>query len=263
MAHYETALRAARAGLGRDQQALLARWARVAAAQAGSRLRSAIGNHGSVTEALSAATADSASLAQIGLAPGAREAIAILAARDLGANTAPDLPSLPSGSTVVVNSFAGGSAAQAAWQAALLRAGADRAVILTPATSGQFGAVVRQGLDGALTDTLSSVLFGLGQATLRPAARPQLLRLLWLLRNRYPEAVASIDGYTDSMPVPGGNLALSLRRADTVRSWLVDHGISAARLQAAGYGAADPVAGNTIHGQPLNRRVVVVIDPVA
>lgn len=263
MALYEAALRAARAGLRRDQQALLARWAAMAAAQAGSRLHSAVGNHGSVTEALSAAAADTASLAQAGVAPGPREAVAILAAGGPSANISPDLPLLPSGATVVVSSFTGNYAAQAAWQAALLRAGAARAVILTPATSGQLATVVRQGLDGAIMDTLSSVLFGLGQVTLRTAARPQLNRLLWLLRSRYPGSAATIDGYTDSLPAPGGNLALSMRRADTVRSWLVAHGILAGRLQAAGYGAADPVAQNTPHGQPLNRRVVVVIDPAA
>ncbi len=263
MARYEAALRAACAGLRRDQQVLLIRWAAMAAAQAGSRLRSAVGNHGSVTEALSAATADSASLVQAGMAPGPREAVAILAAGDLSADIPPDLPLLPSGVTLVVSSFTGTSAAQAAWQAAFLRAGAARAVILTPAASGQLAAVVRQGLDGAITDTLSSVLFGLGQAMLRPAARPQLDRLLWLLRSRYPGSAATIDGYTDSLPAPGGNLALSMRRADTVRSWLVGHGILAGRLQAAGYGAADPVAQNNRHGQPLNRRVVVVIDPAA
>jgi outer membrane protein OmpA-like peptidoglycan-associated protein len=46
-----------------------------------------------------------------------------------------------------------------------------------------------------------------------------------------------------------------------VRNWLVDHGVAAGRLQAFGYGDTDPVAPNTPNGQPLNRRVVVVIDP--
>jgi flagellar motor protein MotB len=33
------------------------------------------------------------------------------------------------------------------------------------------------------------------------------------------------------------------------------------RLQTYGYGDADPVAPNTPAGQPLNRRVDVIIDP--
>jgi outer membrane protein OmpA-like peptidoglycan-associated protein len=43
--------------------------------------------------------------------------------------------------------------------------------------------------------------------------------------------------------------------------WLVAHNVAAGRLQAFGYGDTDPVAPNTSGGQPLNRRVVVVIDP--
>jgi outer membrane protein OmpA-like peptidoglycan-associated protein len=46
-----------------------------------------------------------------------------------------------------------------------------------------------------------------------------------------------------------------------VEEWLIAHGVAAARLQAFGYGDTDPVAPNTPDGQPLNRRVVVVIDP--
>jgi flagellar motor protein MotB len=39
--------------------------------------------------------------------------------------------------------------------------------------------------------------------------------------------------------------------------------VGASRLQAVGFGDTDPVAPNTPDGQPLNRRVVVIIDPVA
>ena len=168
---------------------------------------------------------------------------------------------MPTGATVVVDGFSGTTEDQAAWQAQLLQGGAARAVVLTPATSGQLASVVRQGLDGAITDTLTSVLFGLGQARLRPSAVPQLTHLLNLLQVSYPRAVASIDGYTDDLPVPGGNLSLSWRRARAVLRWLVAHGVRPSRLQAVGYGSADPSAPNTPRGQPLNRRVVVVIDP--
>ena len=37
--------------------------------------------------------------------------------------------------------------------------------------------------------------------------------------------------------------------------------INGDRLQTFGYGDTDPVAPNSPAGQPLNRRVVVVIDP--
>jgi outer membrane protein OmpA-like peptidoglycan-associated protein len=43
--------------------------------------------------------------------------------------------------------------------------------------------------------------------------------------------------------------------------WLTAQHVAAGRLQAFGYGDTDPAAPNTPAGQPLNRRVVVVIDP--
>jgi len=44
-------------------------------------------------------------------------------------------------------------------------------------------------------------------------------------------------------------------------NWLVAQGVAPGRLQAFGYGDTDPVAPNMASGQPLNRRVVAVIDP--
>ena len=164
-------------------------------------------------------------------------------------------------STIVVDNFSGSVDEQAAWQSTLVQGGAARAVVLTPATDDQLTAVVQEGLDGAIIDTLTSVLFARGQYMLEPGALPQMRRLLHLLAVSYPHATASINGYTDSLPGPGGNLRLSRLRAQEVGQWLIAHGIAAGRLQAFGYGDTNPVAPNTPAGQPLNRRVVVVVDP--
>ena len=106
-------------------------------------------------------------------------------------------------STVVVNDFPGSSAEQAAWQSSLVQEGAARAVVLTPATDDQLVSVVRQGLDGAIIDTLTSVLFAPGQYTLQPAALSQLRHLLHLLAVTYPHATATVNGYTDNLPAWG------------------------------------------------------------
>jgi outer membrane protein OmpA-like peptidoglycan-associated protein len=266
-ASYNHAVATYRATVTRDHAALLSRqrgqltaWAESLVAQAGNRpaLQSAQG--ADVGADLGAASSAIASMREAGLPYGTPAVIVVMAANQAAAPVpAADLQA----STVVVKDFPGSTAEQAAWQSSLLQNGAARAVVLTSATSDQLAGVVTQGLDGAVTDTLTSVLFARGQYTLQPAALPQLQHLLHLLAVEYPLATATIDGYTDSLPVPGkgGNLLLSLRRAQAVLQWLTAQHVAAGRLQAFGYGDTDPAAPNTPGGQPLNRRVVIVIDP--
>jgi outer membrane protein OmpA-like peptidoglycan-associated protein len=251
------------AALHRQQHKELTAWARsvVAGADSDPVLRRA--QYTDIGADLGAVASDLFSLRQVGLGPGTRTVIAILGVDSDTARTAPTPPASLQGSTVVVDGFPGSTGEQAAWQASLLQGGAARAVLLTPATDDQLTSIVQQGLDGAVTDTLSSVLFGLGQYTLRAAAIPQLHHLLGLLTVSFPGATATINGYTDNLPVPGGNLRLSRLRARQIQRWLIAHGVAADRIQAFGYGDTDPVAPDTATGQPLNRRVVVVIDPAA
>lgn len=265
VAQYRATLRRARATLLRHRREQLASWARSVLAQVTARLA----NGGSadrngvagLNDALGAAAAVISSWQQAGLSDTTGKAVAIIGTDGASGTTAPVLPAVLRGSTVAVADFPGGSDEEAAWQAALMQDGAARAVLLTPPASGQLGTVVQEGLAGAFADTLTSVLFPLGKSTLRAAATPQLRHLLRLLTVTYPQATASIDGYTDDLPTPGGNQQLSENRAAAVQAWLVAHGVAVRRLQAVGYGDSDPIAPNTPTGQPLNRRVVVVISP--
>jgi outer membrane protein OmpA-like peptidoglycan-associated protein len=266
-ARYDQAVKKYRATVARDRAALLSRqrgglraWAASLFPQPASRpaLQSTRGTD--VGADLGAASSAIASMRQAGLPYGTPAVFAVMAASQAAA----PMPAAGlQASTVVVNDFPGSTAEQAAWQSSLVQDGAARAVVLTPATDDQLVSVVGQGLDGAIIDTLTSVLFARGQYTLRAAALPQLRHLLHLLAVTYPHATATVNGYTDNLPVrgEGGNLLLSRRRAQKVLQWLVAHKIAAGRLQAFGYGATDPAAPNTSGGQPLNRRVVVVIDP--
>lgn len=260
---YQAMLRTDLASLRRKQQAELATWARSLINEADARPVLQRAQNGSIATALSAATSDLFSLRQVGLGYESGTVIAIIgvAAAAAAVSAAPSLPSGLQGSSVVVSDFPGDIKEQAAWQSSLAQSGAARTVVLTPDTDSQLLAVVQQGLDGAVSDTLTSVLFALGQHELQAAALTQLRQLLHLLTVKYPHATATINGYTDSLPAPGGNLQLSLQRAQAVEAWLLAHGVVAARLQAFGYGDTDPVAPNTPHGQPLDRRVVVLIDP--
>lgn len=258
---YQQALQQAWQSLRYRQQAELASWIEGVITQTQSRARPLPVGPPNISDALAEAAADLSSLRQSGyIVP---QAIVITGISSAAAASAPSVPARLIGSTVVVDGFPGTEDEEVAWQAALDQSGAGRTVILTPATRSQLTATVGQGLDGAVADTLTSVLFGLGSSTPGPAAQPQLRRLLRLLTVTYPDATAAVDGYTDSLPTPGGNLGLSQRRAQAVLTWLVTNGVAASRLQAVGCGDTDPVAPNTPDGQPLNRRVVVIIDPAA
>lgn len=65
-----------------------------------------------------------------------------------------------------------------------------------------------------------------------------------------------IEGHSDNVGTPAFNLALSQKRADAVKNYLVKKGIDVNRLQAKGYGMERPVADNsTEEGRAANRRV--------
>ena len=71
-----------------------------------------------------------------------------------------------------------------------------------------------------------------------------------------PDLKVEIGGYTDSSGDDKLNLALSQKRADSVRAYLVGKGIAGDRLTAKGYGEANPIADNkTKEGRKENRRV--------
>jgi outer membrane protein OmpA-like peptidoglycan-associated protein len=66
----------------------------------------------------------------------------------------------------------------------------------------------------------------------------------------------SIEGHTDDRGKPARNLDLSQRRAESVRRFLIEHGVAAERLEAHGYGQTQPISSNrTVQGRAANRRV--------
>lgn len=70
------------------------------------------------------------------------------------------------------------------------------------------------------------------------------------------EIKVEVAGYTDSRGLRKYNVGLSQRRAEAVRAYLVEQGISVDRLTAKGYGPDKPIADNaTFAGRAANRRV--------
>lgn len=69
---------------------------------------------------------------------------------------------------------------------------------------------------------------------------------------------AEIGGHTDNTGDAAANLALSIERAEAVRTALIGRGVAEAALTAQGYGAAEPIADNTTEaGRAANRRTAV------
>ncbi len=116
--------------------------------------------------------------------------------------------------------------------------------------------------DRGLVITLGDVLFDFNRADLKAGARTNLSRLVTFLREQEDRDVL-IEGHTDSVGSADYNRSLSQRRAEAVRLFLVDSGISPSRSVARGFGEARPVASNDNDaGRQRNRRVeIVILDP--
>ncbi len=113
--------------------------------------------------------------------------------------------------------------------------------------------------DRGLVVNMPDVLFDFGQFTLKPAARERLARISGIVM-AYPELKFEIEGYTDSIGSDAFNQALSQKRADGVRDYLVTNGVSNDSVISRGMGKSDPIAPNTTAaGRKLNRRVEMIV----
>jgi outer membrane protein OmpA-like peptidoglycan-associated protein len=106
---------------------------------------------------------------------------------------------------------------------------------------------------------MADVLFAFGKYDLKPAAREALAKLSGIVLG-HPGLKLAIDGYTDSVGSDAFNQTLSEKRAEGVRDYLVQQGLDADSVTAAGFGKANPVASNsTAAGRQQNRRVEIII----
>lgn len=103
---------------------------------------------------------------------------------------------------------------------------------------------------------LDGITFDTGKANIRPDSKA-ILDEIGALLARDPALRLEIQGHTDNVGSPTDNLALSQKRAEAVKSYLVAaHFIDAGRLTTAGFGDTRPVADNaTDDGRAKNRRV--------
>jgi OOP family OmpA-OmpF porin len=71
-----------------------------------------------------------------------------------------------------------------------------------------------------------------------------------------PSSKIEVAGHTDNVGSAKKNKALSQKRAESCRLYLVGKGVDASRIRAVGHGQARPVASNkTEDGRSKNRRI--------
>lgn len=78
----------------------------------------------------------------------------------------------------------------------------------------------------------------------------------------YPDTVLMIVGHTDSTGSETYNQSLSLKRAESVRAYLINQKVDVNRLSTMGMGESAPICDNsTQQGRTCNRRVEISIYP--
>ncbi|UOD30643.1 OmpA family protein [Massilia violaceinigra] len=105
----------------------------------------------------------------------------------------------------------------------------------------------------------AEALFAFDSSVLRPAGKASIDELLSKLQGMDTDVMITV-GHTDSIGSNAYNEKLSLRRAASVKTYLVSKGVDAARIYTEGKGETQPVGDNkTAEGRAKNRRVTVEV----
>ncbi len=109
-----------------------------------------------------------------------------------------------------------------------------------------------------------NIFFDFDRSSLRSKSRSDLDQLATLMKD-HPDYKVELSAHTDSRGSLEYNTALSERRANSAKDYLVTKGISAARIITSEFGETSPIAKNDLNGQDsptgrqFNRRVVVTV----
>ncbi len=105
---------------------------------------------------------------------------------------------------------------------------------------------------------ISGNLFATTSTRLKEEYFPTFRKLADILKqDDYNNYIAKIEGHTDSLGAAGANQALTEKRANSVRTFLIKIGqVSEKRLTAIGYGESEPIDENS---QEKNRRIDIII----
>lgn len=115
--------------------------------------------------------------------------------------------------------------------------------------------VIEKSVVDKINYAAKNIFFATGSDKLLPQSSKSLTEVAKIMSDN-PSLKLSIDGYTDNTGDAAKNVALSQKRADAVKAFLVNNKVEAAHLTAAGHGSDKPLADNkTAAGRAQNRRV--------
>jgi len=104
--------------------------------------------------------------------------------------------------------------------------------------------------------------FAVGKAAIEERHMPLLDKLMTALAE-FPDATFTIEGHTDSYGADEDNFTLSVARAESVSTYLMENSpVSPTRVSSVGFGETKPIANNeTPEGRRKNRRIDVIVYP--
>ena len=122
-----------------------------------------------------------------------------------------------------------------------------------PVTGGNVGAPMPGSEQDFVVNVGDRVYFDLDSYSVRPEAQPRLdAQAAWLAR--YPQVTVRIEGNADERGTREYNLALGARRAEAVRTYLIQRGVPAGRIDTISFGKERPIAaGSTEDAFARNR----------
>jgi len=105
----------------------------------------------------------------------------------------------------------------------------------------------------------ADVLFDFDKSVIKPEGRSKLDDIASKVKGVNLEVVIAI-GHADSVGSDAYNQRLSVRRAESVKAYMVSKGIETNRVYTEGKGEKQPVANNkTADGRAKNRRVEIEV----
>ena len=121
------------------------------------------------------------------------------------------------------------------------------------------GVVIRKDGNNLVLSMPVEILFDFDSSKVKEGVKESLNTLGKALAEN-KDIKLKIDGHTDYIGTEQYNLNLSLKRANSIKNYLIGRGVSANNISIEGYGKQNPVANNSTEaGRAKNRRVEFII----